>query len=37
MRLRAMKHSFLFASVVLLVAAVVWIAFKVILAIVTRD
>ena len=37
MKLRAMKHSFLLASVVLIVATVVWIAFKVILAIVTRD
>lgn len=32
-----MKHSFLFASIVLVVAAAVWVAFKVILAIVTRD
>jgi hypothetical protein len=37
MRWRTMKHSYLVASIILLVAAVAWIAFKVILAIVTRD
>ena len=32
-----MKHSFLLASIILIIAALTWLAFKVILAIVTRD
>lgn len=32
-----MKQSLLFASIVLLVAAVAWLAFRVILSILTRD
>lgn len=32
-----MKHSILFASIVLVLAAIAWVVFRVILAIVTRD
>lgn len=32
-----MKHSFVLASIVLIVAAVAWLVFRVILSIVTRD
>ena len=32
-----MKHALVVASIVLVIAAVAWLAFRVILAIVTRD
>lgn len=32
-----MKHSILFASIVLVLAAIAWLAFRVVLALLTRD
>jgi len=32
-----MKHSILFASIVLVLAATAWLAFRVVLALLTRD
>ncbi len=32
-----MKHSYLVASIVLILAAIAWLAFRIVLSIVTRD